>query len=149
MPEPVTVWMVQLASGNTADVEGLLRLDDDALVFEPTTTPAELRFRLATIERVRRVIGSPVLVIEWTEDAVRKRTAFYFSPPPPLEPPTPEELARRSDRPRGPLAERRALSKRRHMRSNLGTLAIGAKRTKPVVQAWATELRIRISDARA
>ena len=149
MPEPVTVWMVQLASGSTADVEGVLRLDDDALVFEPATKPAELRFRLATIEKVRRVIGSPVIVIEWSEDAARRRTAFYFTQPPPLEPPTPEELARRPDAPRGPLAERRALSKRRHMRTNLGALAIGAKRTKPMVQAWTTELRIKIAEARA
>jgi hypothetical protein len=149
MPEPVTVWMVQLGSGTASDVEGTLRLDVDALVFEHGAKPAELRFPYATIAKVRRVLGSPVVVVEWTEDAQGKRTAFYFAQPPPLHPPTPEELATSSERPLGPLAQKRAMSKRRHTRSNLGYLAIRARGTKPLVQAWTSELRIRVRDARA
>ena len=149
MPDPVTVWMVQLGGGSAADVEGTLRLEGDALVFEHAVKPAELRFPFATIAKVRRVLSSPVLVVEWTEDAQARRTAFYFVQPPPLHPPTPEELARSSDRPLGPLAQRRATSKRRHTRTNLGYLALKANRMKPLVQAWTSELRIRVRDARA
>jgi hypothetical protein len=145
--------MVHLAPGNNAEVEGVLRLGDDALVFEATTKPAELRFPYPTIQKVRRVVGSPVMTIEWNErtdeGATRRRTAFYFTEPPPLDPPTPEQLAASPDRPRGPLAERRAMSKRRHTRTNLGKLAVGAKRTKPVIRAWTTELKDRIAEARA
>ncbi len=149
MPEPVTVWMVHLASGMSSEVEGTLRLEPESLVFEPATTPAELRFPYATIAKVRRVIGSPVIIVEWTDDAMRKRTAFYFAQPPPLHPPTPEELLRMPDRPRNPIAERRALSKRRHTRTNLGYLAVRAKGTKPTVQAWTSELKVRVRDAGA
>jgi hypothetical protein len=148
MPEPVTVWMVHLSSGNSADVEGTLRLDDEALVFEHAAKPAELRFPLATIARVRRLMGSPVMVVEWTEEAKLERTAFYFAQPPPLDPPTPEDLARSTERPRGPLAQRRATSKRRHTRSNLGYLTIRARRLKPLVHSWTSELRMRVRDVR-
>ena len=149
MPEPVTVWMVHLGAGNASDVEGTLRLDGDALVFEHAAKPAELRFPYATIENVRRVLSSPILIVGWTEDAQPRRTAFYFVQPPPLQPPSPEELARSSDRPLGPLAQRRATSKRRHTRANLGYLAVKSRGMKPVVQAWTTELRIRMRDASA
>jgi hypothetical protein len=149
MPEPVTVWMVPLASGTPSEVEGTLRLGSEALVFEPATKPAELRFPYATVTKVRRVVGSPVIVVEWNEDAQRKRTAFYFAQPPPLHPPTPDELMSMPDRPRNPIAERRALSKRRHVRSNLGYLAMRGRGTKPTVQAWTSELRMRVRDARS
>ena len=148
MPEPVTVWMVALASGASSEVEGILRLESEALVFEPAAKPAELRFPYTTVTRVRRVMGSPVMVVEWSEDAQRKRTAFYFAQPPPLHPPTPDELMRMPDRPRNPIAERRALSKRRHVRSNLGYLAARGRGAKPTVLAWTSEIRMRVRDAR-
>jgi len=149
MPDSVTVWMVHLASPSGTDVEGTLRLDEDALVFEHGAKPAELRFPFTTIAKVRRVIGSPVIVVEWIDDAQPKRTAFYFVQPPPLHPPTPEDLARSSERPLGPIAQKRALSKRRHTRSNMGYLTIRARHTKPLVEAWTSELRIRIRETRA
>ena len=149
MPEPVTVWMVHLEGRGAGDVEGTLRLEGDALVFEHAAKPAELRFPYATIAKVRRVRSSPIMVVGWAEDTRLKRTAFYFVQPPPLQPPSPEELARSPDRPLGPLAQRRAASKRRHTRSNLGYLAIAARGMKPLVQAWVKELRTRVEDARA
>jgi hypothetical protein len=149
MQEPVTVWMVQLGGPDLSDVEGRLSLDAEALVFEHAAKPAELRFPYATIAKVRRVVGSPVIIVDWHEHAQRKSTAFYFAQPPPLQPPSPEQLATKSGRPPGLLAQRRATSKRRHMRANIGYLAVTAKRSKPLVRQWLSELRVRVRDARA
>jgi hypothetical protein len=149
MPDPVTVWMVHLVGGSASDVEGTLRLEGDALVFEHAGKPAELRFRYGTIAKVKRVLSSPIMVVEWREDERAKRTAFYFVQPPPLQPPSPDELARSSERALGPLAQRRATSKRRHTRTNLGYLAISARGAKPIVREWTSELRTRIRYARA
>lgn len=150
MPDPVTVWMVQLGGGNAAEVQGVLRLDGDALVFEHAEKPAEVRFPYPTLLRARRVMSSPVLVVEWSDDAQPRRTAFYFVKPPPLHPRSPDELPpSASGRQLGPIAQRRALSQRRHARANLGYLAVGAGRSKPLLQAWVKELRIRMREARA
>jgi hypothetical protein len=149
MADTVTVWMVHLGGPDPSDVEGRLSLDADALVFEHGAKPAELRFPYAAIAKVRRVMGSPVIIVEWDENAQRRSTAFYFVQPPPLRPPSPDEVATRSDRPPGLLAQRRATSKRRHMRANIGYLTVTAKRSKPLVREWTSELRVRVRDARA
>ena len=145
MLDRTTVWMVHLGDGDPSDVEGAISLEDDALVFEPRDKPVELRFPYARIVRVRRLRGSPVLLLEWTEDRVRRRTAFYFIQPPPLEPPDPSTLpASRSGRPLGPIGERRAASKRHHRRANASYLTVSASRMKPEVKAWTVELTSRV-----
>jgi hypothetical protein len=144
MPDPTTVWMVHLGRGAPTEIRGTIRTDDDALVFEHEEKPAALRFPFSRIARVRRILGSPVVIVEWREDDDRRRTAFYFAKPPPLQP---SERAG-ADGALPSLAERRARSKRRHRRASLGYLAASGGRTKRVVKAWTAELRIRTRAAR-
>jgi len=62
-------------------VKGWLQLTEGALVFT-AEHPGEddLRIPWSSIGRVRRVIGSPVMVVQHGDDA----TAFYFVQPPPV-----------------------------------------------------------------
>lgn len=147
MPEPVTVWMVHLGRGTVSEVEGTLSLDAEALVFAHGGQPVELRFPFARIARVRRVLGSPVLLVDWRDGELPRRTAFYFSKPPPLEPPDASTRTTPSGRALGPLGQLRAGSRRRHRRASVGYLAAHGGRTKPVLRAWVRELRERIARA--
>ena len=165
MPEKVTVWMVHLErAGDLHDIEGELDMDDDAVVFRHRTTPAELRFPFPAIRRVRRVMGSPVFVLEWsasTETSTEgrrgsgdaRRTAFYFAKPPPLDSPmdakpaagtrAPDELPRPSLR-EGLGGVGGLGGRRRHRRRNVGYLTVRSSTMKPLVKAWCDEISAQV-----
>ena len=87
--EPVTVWMVHLGLGDgrkAAEVRGTLTLGNDGLEFVERKTGADVRFDYTSIQRAKRVRGSPVLLVDWRRGEESRKTAFYFSQPPPLEP---------------------------------------------------------------
>jgi hypothetical protein len=152
MPEPVTVWMVHLGP-SPREVEGLLRLDDDALVFAHDAKPAELRFPFAAIARTKRPLGSPVIVVDWRDEGrvEPRRTAFYFAKPPPLQPPDVDTVMREAEergRHVGQFGTMRATSKRRHHRRNVGYLGLQSNRMGPTIKAWITEIRVKVAEAR-
>lgn len=142
MPEPVTVWKVVLRRGDVREREGTLRLDDDALVFEEPATASQQRMTYPTIRSVKRLRGSPVLMIAHDEGGEVVRIAFYFAQPPPLELPA-GATAGPSERPVGPLAASRRSSKRRHQRDNVRYLTARAGRMKGPIDAWVVEIRSR------
>lgn len=153
MPEPVTVWMVHLGP-SPREVEGLLRLDDDALVFARGTQPAELRFPFRAIVRAKRPLGSPVILVEWREDDREepRRTAFYFAKPPPLQPPDVDTVMREAEergRRVGQFGTMRATSKRRHHRRNVGYLGLQSNRLNATIKAWVVEIRVKMNEARS
>jgi hypothetical protein len=149
MLEDAIVWMVHLDRGRTGDdVKGTLELGDDALVFTDSRSSAQTRFPLAGLRKPKRVRGSPILMlVDQTETGLR-RTAFYFSQPPPMHPPEPGATSLPDEgpsaRPAGTFGAFRRTSRRRHMRTNIGYLTTMNANHKPVIDAWVTEIGARI-----
>jgi hypothetical protein len=152
MPAPRIVWMVELERGSTAEVKGTLFLEDDAVRFVATDSGVETRVALDAIRKTRRNRGSPILLLDEAAPGSRK-FAFYFSQPPPLEPPEPgSEPVHGAGFPAGARSGAfgaiRRSPKRRHMRTNLSYLATTNAGMKEEVAEWVSEIRERIEGAR-
>jgi hypothetical protein len=134
--EPVEVWMVHLGVGSKPhEVRGTLTLGGSGLEFVERRSGVDVRFDYGSIRRAKRIRGSPVLMVDWRKDEEDRKTAFYFSQPPPLE-----AVPRSATiEPRGPLGQftRATPSKRQIARMNLGYLRSTSATTKQVVRAWA------------
>jgi hypothetical protein len=146
VPEPVTVWMVHLGGGTPpAEIKGTLRLGERGLEFVEAKTGVDVLFAYPSIRKAKRIRGSPVLLMDWVKDGADRRTAFYFSQPPPLKPgarsPTID--------PRGPLGPftRPTPSKRQVARMNLGYLRSMSAKSREALQEWAKEISQRASGA--
>jgi hypothetical protein len=134
--EPVDVWMVHLGAGaKPREVKGTLTLGGTGLEFVERKTGVDVRFDYGSIRRAKRIKGSPVLLIDWRKDDEDRKTAFYFSQPPPLEP-VPRSPSIDPPGPLGPFT-RATPSKRQVARMNLGYLRSSSSTTKHVVRAWA------------
>jgi hypothetical protein len=145
--EPIIVWMVHLGLGpKPPEVRGTLTLGEVGLEFVERKTGADVRFDYTSIRRAKRVRGSPVLLVDWRKDDEDRKTAFYFSQPPPLEPVTRSATVD----PRGPLGHlsRATPSKRQVTRMNLGYLRSTAVANRKVVRAWAEAVSERAGRAR-
>jgi len=148
MPEPVTVWMVKLErGGDLREVKGTLRMDEDAVVFVDRKTQGETRVPFEGTRKVKRVFGSPVLVLNWRDGAgARSETAFYFVQPPPIPTDTggamPEREALRQPRPTIGTVLRQP-SRRRQRRQSIGYLAARSRGAKVEIRLWAEEIRAR------
>ena len=136
--------MVHLGAGRKPlEVRGTLTLGESGLEFVEKKTGADVRFGYGSIRRAKRIRGSPVLMVDWRKDGEDRKTAFYFSQPPPLEPmprsPTIEP-------PRGPLGPftRATPSKRQVARMNLGYLRSTSVASKDVLRAWADAVTERV-----
>jgi hypothetical protein len=147
MPSPTTVWMVQL-DRSPDDVEGTLTLETGSVRFVPEEGGATRDIGFVDISRVKRIWGSPVLMVHSVEDGQRHVTAFYFSKPPPLHP-----AGEKADEPpptlMGPFNRNRPASKRKHRRHNAGYLAKASNAFGDDVRTWAKETRAAIAAARA
>lgn len=153
------VWAVRLGVGAQEDVEGYLSLDTDrgAVVFEaiePDVGEAErvvgeLAIPLTEVSRVRRVLGSPVLVVRHGEGAGRRETAFYFAKPPRLSTTLGCEEPPELDEPTFPLprfgARRGGRRERRRAATYLGIKNRGLKED---IRAWRRTLEDAARDAR-
>ena len=130
MPEPTTVWAVDLIREPKKDRQGTLSLEGSQLVFEPrSSTASALRIPLESIRRVRRLRGSPVMLVLHARSGTNLETAFYFVQPPPLEPVVGER-----DRPTV-LSFGRG-SKRRARRQNVGYLGMGNRQKRDEIDEW-------------
>jgi hypothetical protein len=143
MPGPTNVWMVHLARGESPDgVRGTLILENEFVVFTDRDLRA-LRFHRSDIRGAKRLRGSPVLQLDWTDGDVLRRTAFYFVQPPPLATdPNAASLpsSPRSGRPLGGLGAIRRTSKRRQMRTNASYLTVFGGNERATIQSWADEI---------
>jgi hypothetical protein len=149
MPEATTVWMVRLDREHVEnDVRGTLALDPDAIVFTEGRSGVEHRIPIRAMQQPRRVKGSPILMIAHSSEGELRRIAFYFSQPPPLQPPEPGSTALPggglAGRPMGAFGAFRRTSKRRHMRTNLGYLTTTNASFKQVIQEWVVEIGARM-----
>ena len=146
MPDPTTVWMVQL-DRSPDDVEGTLTLGAGSVRFAASEGGTTREIVLTDINRVKRIWGSPVLMVHSVEDGERHVTAFYFSKPPPLH-----ASAKENDEPPptliGPFNRNRPPSKRKQRRNNAGYLAKASNLVSEEVRIWAKETRAAIAAAR-
>ena len=143
VPEPTTVWMVQLEL-STDDIEGTLALDDDALRFTAGETLTRT-IALADVTKVKRIIGSPVLLVHSSEAGTVRHTAFYFRKPPPLKPAeaTPDE-------PPSLIFGKgaRTPSKRKQRRANASYLATASTSAGEEVRDWWKATRAAVATAK-
>lgn len=84
MPQPTTVWMVH-GRTSLAGVKGTLSVDDRAVIFVPEGgRAAETVLPVASISRVGRARGTPVLEVGVDLPNAPPVIGFYFVQPPPL-----------------------------------------------------------------
>jgi hypothetical protein len=146
MPEPMIVWMVELER-SPDDIEGTLTLDERSLRFERTADGGGRTIELTHVTKVRRVVGSPVLLVHSLEEGVKRATAFYLSKPPPLAPVAalPDEapptllFGNRGTKP---------ASKRKQRRANASYLASASTELGPTAKEWMQEIRAAVAAAR-
>ncbi len=147
--------MVALGRTPMVEIVGELRLEEEGLMFEPRNdeTPAT-RLRFASISKVTRLKGSPVLMLTHADgDAAKTRTAFYFTQPPALthivksRTSTPEPDRDHDLRPLRPspfgLGQRRP-SRRRTVRTNATYLAQEGSNRRRELQEWVEEIRAEL-----
>jgi hypothetical protein len=143
MPRAVTVWAVELGKDVQPDeIKGTLELGGDVLLFSPNdeARPA-IRIALRDIAKVRRLRGSPVLMVERTTSSGSRKTAFYFAQPPPLA----TLLGAPVERPAGLAAFRNP--KRKARRDNVGYLGLMNREKKAAISEWVSAVRAGVSKA--
>ena len=123
-----------------------MSMEDDAVVFTPASGSVPVRFALTSVRRAKRLIGSPVLRLDWNDNGTASHTAFYFVEPPPLRPPDPTSRSVREGVP-GPLGPLMPMRRSRHfqMRDNVKYLQTSGVGTKELIAAWAAEIGERLS----
>jgi hypothetical protein len=77
--EPTTVWAARLGSPDDG-IKGYLVLETEHLSFTSELGDVEIRIPLSDVKHVRRIHGSPVMVIDHGGGVA----AFYFAQPPPV-----------------------------------------------------------------
>jgi hypothetical protein len=140
----VTVWAVELGPETAKDdVKGTLVLEGDALAFAPADEAhTTVRIPLVSVSKVRRLRGSPVLMVVHGAREASRRTAFYFAQPPPLGALLGQE---QMERPRGLEAFRNP--KRRARRDNVGYLGVTNREKKAVLTEWVRAVRAALGTA--
>jgi len=114
------VWAVRLG-GHHREVRGSIALEEEALVFESSDGSPGERIALTDVRRARRIRGSPVLVVHYVTASEDARAAFYFSKPPPVDPP--------------------GVKKRRARRQAVHYLGMSNVDIKEEVKAWERAIR--------
>ena len=144
MPKPITVWAVELEKdARLEDVKGTLRLAEEALVFTPRDEARpEARIALDEIAKVRRLRGSPVLMVVRSTPAGERRTAFYFVQPPPIAIITGETVERPKTRSISDLRNPR----RKARRQNVSYLGVMNREKKQALSEWVRAVRAAIAN---
>jgi hypothetical protein len=132
----VTVWAVDLVRAPKEDTRGTLSVGERAIEFR-AAADVELTIPFAEVRKVRRLRGSPVLMVVHDREGVRERTAFFFVEPPPLEPPT--------NQPRPSLIP--GSPRRRVRRHNVNYLGLGNRARRELVADWEARVRAAVSRA--
>lgn len=139
MDERVRVWAVDLVEGrSTKERQGTLVLDETTLRFEPSGEgDPSMTISLRDVGKVKRLRGSPVLMVTFTREAAPWRTAFYFVQPPPLT----AFVETREER--NVLAALRN-PKRKARRENVGYLGMSNRSKKDELMAWERAIRAAV-----
>ena len=104
--------------------KGTLSLEADSVVFRPASTAyGDSIFPLSAVRKVRRLRGTPVLEIRIALREQPALVAFYFVPPPALDPPDDMRI--------------RFLPKRAARKEAITQLREGNVRKRNEIGAWA------------
>ena len=141
----MTAWAVELAKDVEPDeIKGTLELSGEALLFTPVDEARPgLRIALTDVVKVRRLRGSPVLMVERTIASGPRRTAFYFAQPPPLN----ALLGTTPERPSGLAAFRSP--KRKARRDNVNYLGLTNREKKETLEEWVRAVREAMANTSA
>ena len=138
----VRVWAVELGPSSRLDErEGVLSLGDDSLRFAAMDDAGDLAIPLADVVKVRRLRGSPVLLIVHGRLGQERRTAFYFAQPPPLTAFLEGQAERTT------LATLRN-PRRKARRQNVGYLGVMNRTRKAQLVEWERSVRAAAQAAR-
>jgi hypothetical protein len=140
MPEAATVWAVDLVHEPKRDRPGTLSLGPDALVFEARAGSPPIRIPIGSIRKIRRLRGSPVLLVVHAARSKHAQTAFYFVQPPPLEP-----VVGQGERPT-PFSFGRA-SRRRRRRENVQYLGMSNASKREQIDEWVRDVQAAMRGA--
>ena len=129
--EPVTVWAIRLGQ-QAEEVKGKLALEPELsrLSFLHDKDTKTVHIPLASIRRVRRSFGSPVMQVDFSSGNGVARMAFFFAHPPPVQPAT------------------MIGSGRRRKRQNIQFLMGENAALRGVVRTWRDEVRKAVREAR-
>jgi hypothetical protein len=100
-----------------------------------------MRIALHDIAKVRRLRGSPVLMVEGTTSVGSRKTAFYFAQPPPLA----VLMGAPVERPVG--FDRFRSPKRKARRDNVGYLGVMNREKKSALTEWVRAVKDAVSKA--
>jgi hypothetical protein len=142
MERSVRVWAVELGEGAPpTEREGRLWCDALGLRFEPAREgEAVIAIPFDEVRKVRRLRGSPVLMVVRRRGDRETRTAFYFVQPPPLAALTDTQTDVRSIIPfRNP--------KRKARRENVGYLGLMNREKKAELMQWERDVRAAVAAA--
>jgi len=99
------------------------------------------------VTKVKRIIGSPVLLVHTTEEGQQRHTAFYFRKPPPLKPP--EATLDEPPTLIGPFNKgSKPPSKRKQRRANASYLATASSSAGEEVRDWMRATRAAVAAAK-
>jgi hypothetical protein len=144
VPESTIVWLVHLGAGiPPTEVRGRLHLGEAGLEFTAVPPGVDARIEYAEIRKARRIRGSPVLLVDWQHEGSKRRSAFYFSQPPPLEP-VPRSPTIVPPGPLGPFT-RSTPSRRQVARMNLGYLRSTSARNRELLREWERAVSERVN----
>ena len=139
------MWEVELGKPESpGEVKGTLELSDRNLIFTPRDEArSTVRIALDEIAKVKRLRGSPVLMVIRETAAGPQRTAFYFVQPPPMIPLHGEPV----ERGRGLAAFRNP--KRQARRDNISYLGLMNRENKATLKEWVRAVEAAAARARA
>ncbi len=143
MPAPISVWTVELGNHSSLqEIRGSLALASEALVFTPRDDQLpERRYPLREVTRIRRLRGSPVLMIVRETPEGPRKTAFYFVQPPALT--RPEAPPRPTF---GPFVRN---AKRKIRRENVSYLGTWNREKKALLREWERQVKTAVAATRA
>jgi hypothetical protein len=143
VPENITVWAVELGRGlDLRERKGVLSLDGQSLRFAPwKEEQPEVVLPLHQIASVRRLRGSPVLMVARRAEEGLRRTAYYFVQPPPLP-------SAQRDIPERPSINVFRNPKRKARRQNVGYLGLMNKAVKAELIEWDRAVRAAVAAAK-
>ena len=126
------MWEVELGKPEgSEEVKGLLELSHRELIFTPRDqTRPTIKIPLDEIAKVKRLRGSPVLMVIRETAIGPERTAFYFAQPPPIGAIRGEPADRRT----GIAVFRNP--KRQARRDNISYLGLMNRENKAALKEW-------------
>jgi hypothetical protein len=138
------VWEVELGKPESSEeMKGTLELSHRDLIFTPRDeTRPTVKIPLDEISKVKRLRGSPVLMVLRETPAGQDRIAFYFAQPPPIG-------AIRGE----PVEHRTGISafrspKRQARRNNISYLGLMNRENKAALKEWVRAVGAAVGKAR-